>query len=166
MDSDDIMTINRIQTQLNFMKNTPDCVICGSGITIFRNDSILDPNSKLIQMNKLHNYEFTWDDFLKTRSTWFLNHPTTCLRKSAILKVGNYTMYDIDETKYSKKILNAIHDYDFELRMLKTFGKIYSLPDILLFYRVHQNQATIQTTLNSPKYLELQNKIIERLIHL
>ena len=75
-------------------------------------------------------------------------------------------MYDIDETKYSKKILNAIHDYDFELRMLKTFGKIYSLPDILLFYRVHQNQATIQTTLNSPKYLELQIEIIERIIHL
>jgi len=166
MDSDDIMTADRIQKQLEFMKNTPDCAICGSSITVFKNDTIADPLSKLVQMDKKHSFEFTWADFLKTRSTWFLNHPTTCLRKSSILKVGNYTMQGIDETKYTKQILNAIHDYDFELRMLKTFGKIYSLPDVLLFYRVHQNQATVQSTLNSPKYLELQNEIIERIIHL
>ena len=72
----------------------------------------------------------------------------------------------IDETKYSKQILNAIHDYDFELRMLKTFGKIYSLPDVLLYYRVHQNQATVQSILNSPLYLQLQGEIIDRVMHL
>ena len=37
MDSDDIMINKRIQTQLNFMNNNPDCVLCGSNIISFIN---------------------------------------------------------------------------------------------------------------------------------
>ena len=33
-------------------------------------------------------------------------------------------------------------DFELELRMLKTFGKIHNLPDTLLYYRLHSGQIT------------------------
>jgi len=158
MDSDDIMTGDRIKIQLEFMKNTPDCAICGSGITVFKNDSSVGPYSKIFQMDKIHSFEFTWDEFLKTRPTWFLNHPTTCFRKSAVLAVGNY---DYNIPNLTKSIME---DYDLELRLLKKFGKVYSLPNVLLYYRIHTNQLTHNNVCESPEYLQLQKDIIERII--
>ena len=35
-----------------------------------------------------------------------------------------------------------IEDFHLELKMLKTFGKIYNMPDVLLHYRLHPEQIT------------------------
>lgn len=157
MDSDDIMMANRIIKQLEFMKNTPDCMICGSSIQVFKNDSSSDPLSKMMQMEKKHAFVFTWPEFLNTRPEWFLNHPTLCYRKSAVLAVGNY-----NKTRIYHSIME---DYDLELRMLKRYGKVYSLPDILLYYRVHGNQLTYKLPSHTPENRELRNRITENIIH-
>lgn len=155
MDSDDIMLPHRIKTQLAFMAVTPDCQVCGTNIQFFKNDSISDPTSKMFQMEKKHAQVFTWSDFLKTRSEWFLNHPTLCFRKSAVLTVGNY------DIKLSKFIME---DYDLELRLLKQYGKVYSLPEVLLYYRIHANQLTYNMASENPDNIALRKRIIDRII--
>ena len=37
MDSDDIMLPERFQTQLDFLKNNPDCLMCGTNMKFFKN---------------------------------------------------------------------------------------------------------------------------------
>ena len=165
MDSDDIMLPERMRIQLDFIKKTPDCMICGSSLQFFKNDSKDDPRSKLMQMDKKHPFVFTWTEFLNTRSEWFMNHPTTCFRKSALMEVGNYTMVGIDDpSKYKISLLNATHDYDLELRFLKRWGKVYSLPNVLLYYRIHENQATYQSPSYNPENKALRDQIIEKII--
>lgn len=156
MDSDDIMLPHRIKTQLVFMKNTPDCQVCGTNIQFFKNDSRMDPVSKMFQMEKKHALVFTWSDFLKTRSEWFLNHPTLCFCKSAILAVGNY------DIKLSKFIME---DYDLELRLLKQYGKVYSLPEVLLYYRIHSNQLTYNMMSETPENIVLRKQIVDRIVN-
>ena len=157
MDSDDIMMVGRIKTQLEFMKNTPDCVVCGSTITLFKNDSLADPKSKWIQMDKHHSFVFTWQDFLKTGSEWFLNHPTLCFKKSAILEVGNYNL------QLSKSIME---DYDLELRLLKKYGKVYSLNESLVYYRIHPNQITFNGVSETPENKLLRAQIVKSILNL
>ena len=35
-----------------------------------------------------------------------------------------------------------VEDLDLILRVLKKYGKIYNLPDVLLYYRLHPGQIT------------------------
>ena len=67
-----------------------------------------------------------------------MNHPTACYRKSAVLKVGN----DKDNLRQEDGDDDLSHDFELELRMLKEFGTIHNLPDVLLHYRLHENQVT------------------------
>lgn len=160
MDSDDIMLPNRIKTQLAFMKKTPDCHVCGTNIQFFINDSMADPRSKMFQMDKKHAFEFTWSEFLKMRTEWFLNHPTLCFRKSSILTVGNYN------NNINKNIHKCMmEDYDLELRLLKTYNKVYSLPEVLLYHRIHSKQLTYNNASENPQNIALRKQIIENVIH-
>ena len=65
-----------------------------------------------------------------------MNHPSICFRKSAILEVGNYNL------SRDKIENNCLSDIDLELRLMKHYGVIYNLSDILLHYRIHDNQIT------------------------
>ena len=35
-----------------------------------------------------------------------------------------------------------LEDYELGLKMLKHYGKIYNLPEVLLLYRIHDDQIT------------------------
>jgi hypothetical protein len=125
MDSDDIMIYNRIQTQIQFMNTNLDSMICGGQVYCFKD------NIQNITYTTNHS-TMTSEKFKETPSHWFLNHPTVCYRKSALLKIGNY-----NATK--KKM---VEDFEMTLRMLKKYGTVYNLPDPLLFYRLHDEQIT------------------------
>lgn len=118
MDSDDIMVHNRIEKQMHYMMEHPDVKICGGQI----------------QMNNdvTHHPSITWEDYKAKPSHWFMNHPTACYRKSALVHAGNY-----DPT-----LKQMCEDFEMELRMLKTYGYIYNFPDILVQYRLHDEQVT------------------------
>jgi hypothetical protein len=47
----------------------------------------------------------------RTDSSWYMNHPTLCYRKMALLDIGGYNETD--------KRLKVIHDYDLIARLLK-----------------------------------------------
>jgi hypothetical protein len=154
MDSDDIMFPDRIQLQIDYMNNNPDCVICGTGITIFRD------NTKIC--DKIHPLIQSWQDIKKKHNPredpeWLLNHPTVCFKKSAVISVGNYS--DFSKNK------DGLEDYSLWLRLLKIFGNIHSMPNILLYHRIHPSQLTFDksagvTEQNKVRSQEIWDKLL------
>jgi GT2 family glycosyltransferase len=124
MDSDDIMLGDRIYKQIKYMMQYPDTVICGGQISMFK-DSIHNI------INHTNHKSITLNEFRRNPIHWIVNHPTLCYRKSAILDVGNY-----------KIEYNKIEDYELMLRILKKYKYIHNMEDILLYYRLHNEQVT------------------------
>jgi glycosyltransferase involved in cell wall biosynthesis len=135
MDSDDVMVTDRLKKQLNFMKTTPDCVICGTQIQCFNN------KNEIVQVTK-HPFEITLAAYKTNPSHWFLNHPSVCFKKSAILEVGNY----------NDGIHSMMEDFDLWLRILKRYGKIYNIQEVLLNYRIHEKQLTFKGGEKGPEF--------------
>lgn len=141
MDSDDIMINNRIITQLNFMNNNPNCVLCGSNMISF-----IKNKSEIGRSN--HPYLLTWNEYKTKKSDWIMNHPTLCFKKSAVLSVGNYR----------KDLKMPFEDLDLELRILKKYNTVYNIQEPLLLYRTHENQVSKK---NNDEYEKKKLKMIE-----
>ena len=142
MDSDDIMINNRIITQLKFMNDNPNCVLCGSNfISLIKNKSEIGRGH--------HPYSITWDEYKITKSDWIMNHPTLCFKKSAVLSVGNYRI----------NFRMPFEDLDLELRILKKYKIVYNIQEPLLIYRIHENQ--LSNTIND----EHNNKKLKMINH-
>jgi hypothetical protein len=152
MDSDDIMNIDRIQKQLEFMKKTPDCVIVGSNIQMFYVDQ---NNTKVYKESTYHPLKLTWDEYKSKKSHWIMNHPTVCYKKSAVLSVGNYNV----------EMGSMAEDLDLELRLLKRYGVIYNISENLLQYRIHSEQATYQGKASTSEQNQKKNNFINSLIY-
>jgi glycosyltransferase involved in cell wall biosynthesis len=151
MDSDDIMLPQRIKTQLDFMRDHPDCVMCGSNIQMFKvNENNSKESVMVTDMSTI-----TWELFKKNKPLWFINHPSICYKKSAILIVGNYNA-ELSRT--------CLEDYDLELRILKKYGIVYNIPDVLLYYRVHSGQVTWNGNSRTPENNEMRDKIIQEIL--
>ena len=151
MDADDIMTDKRIITQLNFILKTPDCVLCGTEIFPF---SQINGEKKQVDRISDHPQRLTWEEYKKIRLTWILNHPTLCFKKSAVLEVGNY----------KKHMRLPFEDLDLELRILKKYGQVYNIKEVLLLYRIHTDQITVKHSKDTQKNNELKKVLIEKLI--
>lgn len=152
MDSDDIMHESRIQKQLDFMNLHPRCVLCGTNLVSFMKDP---RNEQTLQMETSnHDSLLTWEQYKKTKKSWILNHPTLCFRKYAVISVGNYNQWMKD----------PFEDLDLELRLLKKYGFVCNLPDILLYYRVHENQITWLERKNTKENNEKKERMIEEII--
>lgn len=150
MDTDDIMHESRIQKQYEFMNNNVDCVLCGAQVAMFKNDNI-----KNIVMKTNHN-TILWNEYKNNKNVqnnhWLLNHPTFCFKRSKIIDVGNY----------NADIHSMVEDFDLTLRVLKTYGKIYNMPDVLLNYRLHPGQVTHSA--GDPKWKKIRSDIISNMI--
>lgn len=85
INQDDIMMPNRLEEQIEFLKNNPDHVVVGSDIILF------DENHRLIE-----NISFPKTD-ADIRAQWLLmspfSDPTVMYRKSAYLKTKGYQKY-------------------------------------------------------------------------
>jgi hypothetical protein len=148
MDSDDIMFPNRISVQMDFMKKNPQAVICGANIRLFK----VDGDCRVFVNDTRHPNMISWLDLYKNKSSWCMNNPTLCYRKSAIASVGNYRTDD-------PRILYIHEDYDLLARVLKKYQMAYNLPDILVLYRLHTNQLTHNLDIQSNE--PLRNDILE-----
>jgi len=153
MDSDDIMNEYRIMKQIDFMSRNPDCVVCGTDILPF---SIINGKIYYQTKNNIHPEKLTWDEYKLTQKLWILNHPTLCLKKSAVLEVGNY----------DKNLKLPFEDFDLEIRLLKRYGFICNIKENLLLYRIHPEQITNKNRENSLQNDELKKKLVEIHIHL
>lgn len=146
MDSDDIMWPERIQKQLVFMKNNPKVPCCGSNV------QFITPNG--LGQNTQHSQWIIWNDYKQKKSHWIMNHPTLCFRKSAVLSIGSYNI----ETN------SAFEDLELELCLLKKYGTLYNLPEVLLYYRIHEDQVTFNGKTSTPYWREKRQQFIEELI--
>jgi hypothetical protein len=151
MDADDIMLPERIQKQIYFMRDHPDCVVCGTNIKLFQNDHPLNLSKKTFLSSTSHPEQLKWSTFLETQLAWFMNHPTLCFRKSAVLAVGNY-----------RSEMASIEDYDLELRLMKRYGVVYNLPETLVLYRIHKNQVTSKEGDSIPEKTKLLLELLEQ----
>mgnify|MGYP001625295912 CR=1 FL=1 len=121
MDSDDIAFGDRFKIQLDFMERHPEIDILGARAVCYGSNScpaILD---------------FGNDFYVKSVLffTDLILHPTVVIRRSSVIK------YNL---RYDDKLRRA-QDYDLWVRAAK-FCKFEIIPDVVLRYRCHSQQAT------------------------
>lgn len=122
MDADDISVPERLEKQLQFMDNNPDCGICGSWIQTFSEtrektlvwETKLDHNS--IKAQLIFNCP--------------LAHPTVVFRKTALINDSPY------ETDY-------IPSEDYRLwSIVANKTKLSNIQEVLLYYRIHEDSTS------------------------
>jgi GT2 family glycosyltransferase len=150
VDSDDICLADRFSKQLEFMKNNKDCAIVGCNAHYLKEIN----NSKVAQGSTNHPYLLTWENYKKSPSHWFVNHPCVCYKKSAVLEVGNY----------NEQTHSLYEDFELELKLLKKFGKLYNIQENLLYYRIHGEQITANNSCGKPEIVKARNDFISQLL--
>ena len=150
VDSDDICLADRFIKQLEFMKNNKDCAIVGCHAHYLKEIN----NAKVIQGCTNHPYLLTWENYKKSPSHWFINHPCVCYRKSAVLAVGNY----------NEQTHSLYEDFEIELKLLKKFGKLYNIQENLVYYRIHGEQVTANNSCSKPEIVKARNNFINKLL--
>ncbi|MFK7736022.1 MAG: glycosyltransferase family 2 protein [Pirellulaceae bacterium] len=118
MDSDDCALPNRIATQVQWMNDHPQCVVCGTGILEIDSDG--DP----LCLSRLPQEHAQIVDSLLHRRTGHF-HPSTMIRTDSFRQVGGY-----------RQEYQWVEDHDLWLR-LSEVGELCNLPEILLCYRQH-----------------------------
>lgn len=152
MDSDDIMHETRIQKQLKFMNQNPECVLSGTNIVSFTKKN----TCKMVSVERSYHLPIlTWEKYKETKKGWILNHPTLCFRKYAVISVGNY----------NEALKDPFEDLELELKILKKYGFVCNLSEILLYYRIHENQITWIQRNKSRENNEKKQRMIEELIN-
>jgi mannosyltransferase OCH1-like enzyme len=153
MDSDDIMMPHRIQTQLNFLRDNDDCVMCGSNMIFLKQEQKQGTIPNLDTYKTHHVFCLTWEAFKIAPSHWIMNHPTLCFKKSVILSVGGYDLN-----------LKIGEDFNLELKVLKKYEVIYNIQECLLYYRTHNQQLTFNGRSYTPELIEFRNDFIKKMI--
>lgn len=121
MDSDDLCEPERFAKQIAFMDANPDHVLVGSQVML------IDPEGASLCEKRDTEYTHAEIDGAHLAHRWPLVHPTIMVRKSALQTVCGY------RRKYE-----WLEDLDLFLRLAEV-GKIASLRDVLLRYRLHPN---------------------------
>lgn len=123
--SDDVMVSNRIERQVSFLKLRTDAAGCFGNMLRINDDETL--NSKgLLPLVSLQ--EFSLDDILFRRIT--LYSPTQLYRTDIILNEIN---------SFPKNL--KIEDIWLYHKLLNKGYKLFTIPYLLTFYRVHQNNT-------------------------
>lgn len=126
MDSDDIAMPRRIETQVAFMENNSDVIVCGSWFEKFGvENQIRKPiiiNSELYRCQLL---------FSNTPIT--MCHPSVIIRKSMLIS---------NNIKYDETIKRA-QDYALWVSCSK-YGRMAIIEEVLLKYRTHNDQISIE----------------------
>jgi glycosyltransferase involved in cell wall biosynthesis len=119
MDSDDIAMPERFAKQVAFLREHPDHVLVGSQVML------IDPAGATLCPKQDTEYTHEAIDQALLAGRWPLVHPTIMVRREAIERVGRY------RAKYQ-----WLEDLDLFLRLAEV-GRLASLPDVLLQYRLH-----------------------------
>ncbi|HSU67152.1 MAG TPA: glycosyltransferase, partial [Tepidisphaeraceae bacterium] len=139
MDADDICLPFRFQKQIDYLDQHPECVAVGTEVML------VDPfGSPLWRIEVKAEHEHI-DVNLLSGDGWAMFHPTTMLRKKAVLEVGGYrAQYQWAE------------DMDLFLRLAEV-GRLANIQEVMLHYRQHF--ASVNRT-----KLEIQRHRSERVI--
>jgi glycosyltransferase involved in cell wall biosynthesis len=118
-DADDICLPERFDRQVRYLDDHPECVLAGSKVTL------VDPyNSTLWDVDVKPDHEQIEAELLRGNG-WAVIHPSTMLRRDAMLAVGGY-----------RGEYEWVEDLDLFLRMGRV-GRLVNLQEPLLRYRQH-----------------------------
>jgi glycosyltransferase involved in cell wall biosynthesis len=135
IDHDDIMVPHRLQTQYDFMESHPDIVACGSYMNTFGKEATMMPCPV--------NYRDIILELVKRRVGPIYN-PTGFIRKDTVEKYHLRYKYG-----YSFAV-----DTKFWTDVVKV-GKINNIPEVLVWYRLHETQTSNVFTNESHKTMEV-----------
>ena len=155
MDADDFSYPTRFEKQVRFLDENKEYVVCGTNIEYFGENKI-----KLTrEIIKVENIELKAQ---LIKNSCFA-HPTVMIRKQILID---------NQIKYNEDFIQA---QDYKLWSdLSTLGKYYNIKEILLKYRVSDNQVSKKSSTNQningnkirtsclSVYLDLQ--LIEKLV--
>lgn len=119
MDSDDISMPQRFERQVAFLREHPDHVLVGSQVML------IDPSGATLCPKQDTEYTHEAIDAALLAGCWPLVHPTIMVRGEVMTRIGGY------RAKYQ-----WLEDLDLFLRLAEV-GRIASLKDVLLQYRLH-----------------------------
>jgi glycosyltransferase involved in cell wall biosynthesis len=119
MDGDDICLPTRFEKQVSFLDANPDVIACGSSSIIIGTDTVVAVPE---------NHEEIKLALLKGNC---MIHPSIMIRKDSIDKFS--ISYDTSK--------EPAEDYDLWVQ-LAIIGKLHNLQEVLLHYRIHENQVS------------------------
>jgi glycosyltransferase involved in cell wall biosynthesis len=138
MDGDDVSLPERLKVQVAYMEAHPEVVACGAFYTIMDQGSVkvLPKDHEAIKVCLLDQTCFA--------------HPVVMLRK-AVLDTC-HLHYDVTK--------EPAEDYALWVTLLK-YGKLYNIDKVLLQYRIHEQQVSIQR-----RTKQLESKLSTRIVML
>jgi glycosyltransferase involved in cell wall biosynthesis len=126
LDCDDAMFPERLARQVAYLDANPECVAVGSRVLVV--DTAGKPVSVIIRALAHDDID---REHLEGRGGAMPN-PAATFRRQAALAIGGY----------SADLLTTGEDYDFWLR-LSEGGRLANLPEVLIRYRVHDQNASV-----------------------
>ncbi|MEJ5139575.1 MULTISPECIES: glycosyltransferase [Acinetobacter] len=144
MDTDDICTPDRFESQIDFIKKHPDVVLFGGQVLEFENE----PNdSQVLKAVPTTNEEIR--QFAQKRCPF--NHMTVAYKKSIINELGGYQHHLFME------------DYNLWLRVIGAGYLVANLPDIVLYARVgngmHSRRKGLEYIKSEKQLLDLKKEL-------
>lgn len=141
IDSDDLMLENRLEKQISYMEEHPECGFCGSMIrNITEDDRISKPLNLCITDEGLRLFQGI---------SSCIYHPAVMYRTKILRENGIY---------YDTKLMIA-EDYEIWDRLLKiTQG--HNIPEVLTLYRVGDNKDSVRfRDIKSEEYFDIRARI-------
>lgn len=125
MDADDVSLPQRFARQTEYLQHHPDCLAVGSGV------ALIDPDGAVLcdEVPPLAHAEI---EARLLQGLGGLAHPSAMIRREALMAVGGY-----------RKQCYGAEDKDLWLRLGER-GLLANVPDILLKYRVHDDNFTFR----------------------
>ena len=119
MDGDDISLPNRLAVQIEYLEKNKEVALCGT-------------QYKVIGREKYSNHPCSYEDLkVNLLEECYIAHPTVVFR-TAFVKTH--------KVNYSEKF-DFIEDYELWSRLI-FLGKIVNIDQVLVHYRVHENQIS------------------------
>jgi len=128
-DADDIASPDRFARQLVFLRDHPDCIAVSGAVTHMDKNGRTDGGPQQFRSPDLS------DPAAYPQCEPYLVHPFLMLRRSAIEAVGGYRHVFLAE------------DTDLYWR-LQERGQLANMPDLLGFYRIHDQSLTSSSVVN------------------
>ena len=129
MDADDISLPNRFKTQVTFLNENPEVILCGSWFEIIG-------SSEVIKHPTYHG-----EISIALLDYCAIGHPTVMFRRDEFIKHGLW--YDIE--------MEPAEDHNLWVKAIR-IGKLQNIPKVLLRYRLHQSQISIKQKVKQDEY--------------
>lgn len=142
MDSDDLSTPNRLEVQVDYLERHPDIDLCSCGMRLFGAKDemwIREPDPEIVRISALF-----FSPILHASSVW---------RKESFEKKNLH---------FEQEMVPA-EDYDLWCRALAKGLRLVNIPDCMYLYRIHENQATGDTTRTSRKEVEVRERFLHNI---